>query len=189
MSNSTLPPGWACFDRAILSPDKQYRYWLRRPISGKVPVVFCMLNPSTADADKDDPTIRRCMNFAKQWDGSDLVVVNLFALRSTDPAGLFAEGIVDPVGPDNDTMIEAAAQFAHGNGGLFVCAWGSAGKTRWQKKFVADRAEEVLGIVERCGCKPLQLRLSPITGQPWHPLYLPAVLRPQPFPQVNLKAA
>jgi hypothetical protein len=178
----SLSPGWTLFDKAILSTDGRYRYWLRRSFGmfGK-PVVFAMLNPSTATAEEDDPTIRRCIDFAKRWGASDMCVVNLFALRSTDPAALFADGVEDPEGPGNDTMIEKAADFCRANGGTFVCAWGSAGKTLAQKRYVCERAETVLGLLDRALCKPMHLRVSEKTGQPWHPLYLPATLVPQPF--------
>lgn len=180
----TLPPGWTTTQRAILSPSGRYRYWLRRSVGGLLSsrkAVFCMLNPSTADATNDDPTIRRCMAFARAWGCGEMAVVNLFAMRSTDPAVLFATGVTDPEGPDNDTIVLRVAQFCAEEDGVFVCAWGSAGKTKAEKQFVAYRAETVRGLIEGQGCKPHVLRLSEKTGQPWHPLYLPAGLNPTPW--------
>ena len=184
MADHDMPTGWTLHDTAIISPSGRYRYWLRRRLNwimGDAPVVFCMLNPSTADATEDDPTIRRCIGYANQWGASDLVVVNLFALRSTDPAALFADGVSDPEGPDNDTIIRYAAEFCAAHNGTFVCAWGSAGKTKAQQRYVADRAATVLGIIEDAGCEPTYLRRSEKTGQPGHPLYLPANLKPRRY--------
>jgi hypothetical protein len=74
---------------AVISADGRYRYRLERVFpAGYGTVTFVMLNPSTADAEKDDPTIRRCKGFATRWGYSRLIVVNLFALRSTDPKAL-----------------------------------------------------------------------------------------------------
>src|SRR5690606_18576726 len=91
---------------ARFSPCGQYRYLLTRPIPAPFwkpdagEAVFVMLNPSTADASEDDPTIRRCIGFAKEWGCTGLTVANLYALRSTDPKGLWKHR--DPVGPEND---------------------------------------------------------------------------------------
>lgn len=83
---------------AVISECGSYRYRLERVWEAeKDRVAFIMLNPSTADASKDDPTIRRCIGFAKAWGFGGLIVGNLFALRSTDPKALY--GHKDPVGP------------------------------------------------------------------------------------------
>src|SRR5581483_9586135 len=96
-----------------------YRYSLARFFGDGGVVNFIMLNPSTADAETDDPTIRRCLGFAKAWGYGTLVVTNLFAYRATDPAELAKAG--DPVGPDNDTRLWSEAQLSD----LVVCAWGN----------------------------------------------------------------
>ncbi|MGF6870951.1 DUF1643 domain-containing protein [Paraburkholderia sp. MM5477-R1] len=92
---------------AIISECGGYRYILTRAADSMCPMktaaVFVMLNPSTADEEQDDPTIRRCRGFARLWDCNGISVANLYALRSTDPAGLWVHP--DPVGPDNDAHL------------------------------------------------------------------------------------
>lgn len=147
---------------AILSPDRVYRYALHRkwdanmfPTPGTV--AFVMLNPSTADEREDDPTIRRCIGFARTWGYCSMTVVNLFALRSTDPAGLL--DVADPVGPDNDLAIrDVAADAAH-----VVAAWGAMAHPLVQR-----RIREVVPLL---GPVPLCLGTT-ASGQPRHPLYV-----------------
>ena len=143
-----------------------YRYLLTRTWDETLPVcLFIMLNPSTADADVDDPTIRRCMGFARSWRYGGVRVVNLYALRTTDPKGLWE--VDDPVGWRNETMIEKEAAHA----GLVVCAWGTKGLAR---------AQVVVNLLHRIGVAPTVLRLTK-GGHPAHPLYLPKSLKPQPW--------
>jgi hypothetical protein len=107
--------GWA-----DLSPCGTYRYLLGRRVGeGDRTALFMMLNPSTADATEDDPTIRRCTGFARREGCGVLEVVNLFAYRATDPAEL--RTAPDPVGPANDHHIKAAL----GRVALVVVAWGA----------------------------------------------------------------
>jgi hypothetical protein len=109
---------------AVLSDDDRYRYKLvRRWASGRGFVTFLMLNPSTADALKDDATIRRCIGFAKLWGYPALHVINLYALRSTDPKGLWK--VEDPVGPKNDAWLAMYAKFTHEREYPLVAAWGN----------------------------------------------------------------
>src|SRR3990167_7612004 len=92
---------------AIISPCGSYRYTLHRPIPSILrwvkPLLCIMVNPSTADATKEDPTVRRCIGFAKDMGATSLTVVNLFAFRSASPKALAT--MDDPVGPDNDRHI------------------------------------------------------------------------------------
>jgi hypothetical protein len=92
----TIPshfPGRASYDRT-----RRYRYTLHRRLAGGAGrLCFCMLNPSTADARVDDPTVRRCVGYALAWGFAELECVNIFALRSTDPRALARAD--DPVGP------------------------------------------------------------------------------------------
>lgn len=151
---------------ARLSKDQRYRYHLGRQIPGGniARVTFVMLNPSTADADIDDPTIRRCVGFAETWGYGHVAVVNLFALRSTDPAALARDP--EPVGPDNDRTL---ADVLDGNG-LVVAAWGAHGFAQERAAWFAaqaarhDRALHCLGTTK--------------DGHPRHPLYVPGQTRP-----------
>src|ERR1019366_767130 len=104
---------------ATLSACQSYRYDLTRSWSDRPRVAWVMLNPSTANGTVDDPTIRRCLAFSKAWGFGGLTVVNLFALRSTDPKALLAH--VDPCGPSNLQFIKGAI----GGSALAVAAWGA----------------------------------------------------------------
>jgi hypothetical protein len=115
---------------AIISPCGAYRYTLHRRIPSVLrwvkPCLFVMLNPSTADATMDDPTIRRCIGFAKREGCTDLTVVNLFALRATDPKQIQAATAMgkDPIGPDNWNHFTAQIE-GHQRIGLIIAAWGA----------------------------------------------------------------
>lgn len=163
---STLGGGIAAavFD----GPDRIYRYLLTRIWDPSVPpVVYVMLNPSTADHAEDDATIRRCRAFAEREGGGGIVVVNLFSLRSTDPRALVHHP--DPVGPVNDAFIRQAVTGAH----RVIAAWGAAG--------VQDgRGERVAALLRRRGVD-VQCFGTTSTGQPRHPLYLPRVAPLVPY--------
>lgn len=123
---------------AIISECGKYRYVLQRHIPGVVrwvrPILFIMLNPSTADDSIDDPTIRRCLSFAKREGCTDLTVVNLFALRATDPTKLMKA--VDPVGPQNDQYLRSEIQ-RHQHSPV-VLAWGAHPFARWRADIVLN---------------------------------------------------
>lgn len=158
-----MPKDWV--GSAIFGGGAKYRYVLRRKfLLGDKTVVFIMLNPSTATAEESDPTVRRCEGYARKWGFGELVVLNLFALRSTDPKKLYGDD--DPVGPENDQYILAECLQA----ALVVCAWGVHGVYR-------QRASRVLSIVSPF--QPHYLKLTK-DGIPMHPLYLKADLVPQP---------
>lgn len=116
---------------AVISPCGKYRYTLHRdwpivnPRASFKPCLFIMLNPSVADASNDDPTIRRCIGFAKGWGCTSLAVVNLFALRATDPTELSKAQAAgeDFIGPENGRHINEMMQ-GHA-GGIRVAAWGA----------------------------------------------------------------
>lgn len=160
-------PGLEPDDRgAVLSPCGAYRYRLWRQLGKGPRCVFVCLNPSVADASKDDPTLRRMMGFARGWGFGWLDVVNLFAFRATRPADCFRAPA--PVGPDNDRHIAEVC-----GAQLVVVAWGANGVR-------LGRDRQVLGLLRDAGAVPHALRLLP-GGQPEHPLYLPGHLRPFPY--------
>jgi hypothetical protein len=144
---------------ALISDDGLYRYWLTRRWNTGPTATFVMLNPSTADAAIDDPTIRRCIGFAKAWGCGGLTVVNLYALRSTDPKGLWTAG--DPVGPENDSHLSAFAVVASQLGWPLVAAWGANAKP--------DRVAQVLDLPGMAALTALGVTKD---GAPRHPLYL-----------------
>src|SRR5438128_11131670 len=110
---------------ATFSRDRRYRYRLwRRWDRSRAVVAFVMLSPSTADAMHDDPTIRRCVGFARAWGCGGVDVVNLFALRATDPRAL--RKAADPIGPANERHLRRAVRAA----GLVVLAWGAHAMAR-----------------------------------------------------------
>lgn len=154
---------------AALSPDGLYRYSLSRVWGRGGMAMFIMLNPSTADANTDDPTIRRCVGFAKSWGCGGVRVVNLYALRSTDPKGLWRA--LDPVGPDNDHHLLDYANESSYKKWPMVAAWGANAK--------ADRVDEVLNFP---GMEALQCLGVTKAGQPRHPLYLRGDSSLSPWP-------
>ena len=148
--------------RAVISEDGLYRYSLsRRWARAGDRLLWIMLNPSRADANVDDPTMRRCIGFSRAWGFAALEAVNLYALRTPDPGTLRRH--TDPVGPANDAFIARGAQRAV----LTILAWGAFPWARDR----AERVRELLGARElRC----LGLTQS---GEPRHPLYAPASCR------------
>lgn len=160
---------------AILSHDGVYRYALtRRWNPESATVAFVMLNPSTADALTDDPTIRRCQGYARAWGAGGLLVLNLFALRATDPREL--KTAADPVGPANDIAIAQLLAQPEGLGPV-VAAWGNHGS-------LLGRAEAVTAAVAGLGVHLWSLGCTG-SGQPRHPLYLPADAQLVDFPEVS----
>lgn len=145
---------------AIISACGTYRYRLERTWSDGPKVAFIMLNPSTADAEKDDPTIRRCVSFAKSWGFGGLIVGNLFALRATDPMTLYEDA--EPIGTDNDAHLRAIALCSE----RIVCAWGTHGR-------LYDRARHVIELLKLAHDDLFALTVT-AKGQPGHPLYVAA---------------
>lgn len=152
---------------AEFSPCKLYRYTLTRIWDDSKPAcAFLLLNPSTADEIQDDPTIRRCIGFAKSWGFGALVILNLFAWRSTNPDVL---GMIDdPVGVDNMAWILYATKDVP----LILCGWGT--------KAVRNQDKEVLALLRAHGRKLSALQVNQ-DGTPSHPLYLRSDLVPEIF--------
>lgn len=154
---------------AYISACERYRYWLTRKWGeGSKFAGFIMLNPSTADASIDDPTIRRCIGFAKSWGCDGIRVVNLFAIRATDPKGIRIG--VGAVGPDNDLFILQEAARCQ----ILVAAWGAHGTYQSRDRKV------VLGM-RRAGFNLKALGWT-AKGHPRHPLYMPADAELVDFP-------
>jgi hypothetical protein len=149
---------------ATFSPCRRYRYRLWRQWGNSLRwLAICGLNPSTADDRNDDPTIRRCMDFAKQWGFSALIMVNAFGFRSTDPVGLL--GVEDPVGADSDKHLAEVARLAD----RFVFAWGRHVLLR---EILPARALRVFTIVREHATNEIGTFGVNGDGSPKHPLYL-----------------
>lgn len=148
---------------AVISPCGCYRYRLdRRWDSDRPRAVWIMLNPSTADADADDPTLRRVIAFSRSWGFGAATVVNLFAWRATDPAALPLE-LADAVGTQADHHIAQALEGAE----IVVCGWGASGPAQLREA----RITRVLELVRAAGHEPRALSTTR-AGHPGHPLYL-----------------
>lgn len=156
---------------ADISPCGLYRYTLTRHLTGSgEPLVFVMLNPSSADANDDDPTLRRCIGFGRAFGRCRIHVVNLFAYRTPYTKELkraHASG-VDVVGPRNGQALDALA-------GTVVCAWGPPA---WP--FVRERAHAVAAQLTSRGVPLLCLGRSK-DGSPRHPLMLPGASPLEPW--------
>lgn len=144
---------------ATISYCGKYRYLLRRTWDAALPrVLFVMLNPSTADAEVDDATIRSCIRLSKTFNYGSFEVVNLFAYRATDPAELTKAA--DPIGPKNDAAIMAAV----GRCDLVICAWGAHPMT-------GRRSRDVWHMIR--SSRPAVFCLGTTkAGHPKHPLYI-----------------
>ena len=150
---------------AAFSPCRRWRYLLwRRWDEAKPAANFLMLNPSTADEVKLDPTCSRARDYAERWGYGALIVTNVFAFRNTDPNRMKA--VKDPIGKDNDAAIVRAAK----ESAIVVCAWGNHGA-------FLDRSAEILRMMKAKGIALHALRVN-ANGEPAHPLYLPGRLKP-----------
>jgi hypothetical protein len=148
-----------------------YRYTLWRTWSSSLNPVLCgwvMLNPSTADEHIDDPTIRRCCAYARQWGMDGIVVRNLFALRATSPRDLVDAD--NPIGPDNDIWLASCWD----NVAQIIVAWGTG---RWAH-LAGGRWRQAVRLLEP---QSLWCLRAGVGGQPVHPLYQPAHLQPVPW--------
>lgn len=153
---------------ARFSRCERYRYALWRIWDSAKPIVtFVMLNPSTADAVENDPTIERCQRRAIALGMGGLRVANLFAWRSTDPAVL--HGLDDPIGPENDNAIVDACRGA----GIVICAWGTNGS-------LMNRGAAVYEMLVAHEIQPTCLQVN-ADGTPKHPLYVSYVVQPFPY--------
>jgi hypothetical protein len=144
--------------------DRIHRYALYRIWDESKPLImFIGLNPSTADEKKDDPTIKRCVAFAKHWGYGGLIMANIFAYRATDPRKM--KKAADPVGPDNDKWIRKLAKKAD----KVVGVWGNHGTHQ-------NRGADVVEMFPRLFCIAKNK-----SGTPAHPLYKKMTNGPMPF--------
>jgi hypothetical protein len=155
---------------AVFSDCRNYRYRLSQIWDdSKPPLYWLMLNPSTADEVKNDPTVERCERRARMWGYGGSVVFNIFAYRATDPKDMRAQA--DPVGPDNDKWITELARESQVLD--VVAGWGEHGAHM-------QRGQAVLDIF-----KSTQGRISALkvngSGHPAHPLYIAYKATPQPL--------
>ena len=152
------------------SPDRSHRYFLRRPAGlldqDKPVIAFILLNPSTADELKDDPTVAKCRRYAAGWGFGEVIVLNAFAYRATDPKNMRAHP--DPVGPENDATVLATATAVHELGGTLLCGCGTHGAH-------LDRSAKLQDLLAHFPLKAFTLTKH---GEPGHPLYLRGDLQP-----------
>jgi hypothetical protein len=164
------------FGWADISDDELYRYALGRVWDEALPVlVYIMLNPSTADALEPDHTITKCVGFARRWGFGGILVLNLWALRSTDPKGLKHALLyaIDPVGPENNEYLSYFARAARDTDSDVIVAWGlnAAGTVR---------RDIVVELLAREGVD-LWAIAETKDGEPGHPLMLPYASKPIPW--------
>ena len=154
---------------AIVSSCGTFRYELRRVWDdARPPYVSGMLNPSTADADRDDPTIRRNRRRAEAMGFGSLIVWNLGAARATEPK--VWKTLSDPIGPENDEHIRRILQECKDRNGIAIVGWGNHGSFMDRDRIAKLTAKEV-GVVFHC----LGMTKS---GQPRHPLYVSSLFSP-----------
>ena len=144
---------------ATFSNCRKYRYTLSRTWDPHLPTAcWILLNPSTADEQKLDPTLRRCVGFSRAWGYGTMQVANIFALRSPYPQIVYTAE--DPVGPKNDANIRRLLQKA----GKVIVGWGVHGALN-------RRDERIIRLLSKCNVEPWCLGLTK-QGQPRHPLYV-----------------
>lgn len=151
---------------AVISPCGTYRYDLRRELGGTRPAVFIGLNPSVADAERDDNTIRRDIGFARHWHCGRVIKGNANAYRATKPAAMkrAAKAGVDIVGPDNDRYLREMLLLSKLCSGIVIVCWGN--------HIDLERQEEVWKLIVACDVTPLCLGTNQ-NGTPVHELYQP----------------
>jgi hypothetical protein len=152
---------------AIFSENKLFRYvlWRKTGNDSIKTIVFIMLNPSTADENTDDPTIRRCINFARQWGFGTLRVLNLYAFRATDPKDMLRAE--DPVGPENLVWLRKESYGAD----RVICAWGvNAARSEYYDQIITSLRSRFLYCLGKTK-----------DGHPRHPLYVKGDTEPIPF--------
>ena len=158
---------------AVYSDCETYRYMLRRDWAGSGPhLIYILLNPSTASAEKNDPTIERCERRARAAGFAGFSVANIFAFRATYPRAL--RHSADPVGPENDAVLAGISA----GGDRILCGWGAHGA-------LFGRGGEIADMLRRQGRDLWHLGLTK-AGHPRHPLYIGYAQKPQPWVATRL---
>lgn len=163
---------------AVLSDDGRYRYRLTRVWDESLPpMLWVMLNPSKADAMRDDHTVRRCRFYAHREACGSIEVINLFAYRATKPNELLHCQV--PEGPDNHIHVRRALQDCSRRGGVLVYGWGAwKWKERRGRFEMARYMTEQLAIANGLTAQCLGLTLD---GHPRHPSRLADVTPLRPY--------
>lgn len=157
---------------AIFSADRRYRYRLTRVWDARKPMMaYVLLNSSTADETRDDPTVKKLMGFTSRRNAGGFTLGNLFAVCATDPTDMLRAD--DPVGPDNRDHLEVILEQAKHTGGFLVCGWGVHGQ-------YMDQDRTFLGWCDQWRISPMAFRLTKM-GHPEHPLYVPFNTTMVPF--------
>jgi hypothetical protein len=160
------------YGTASFSPNGLYRYRLTRAwLGGQGEILFILLNPSTANADQDDPTVRRCCTYAQRWGYQRLTIVNIFAYRTPYPSVLRLA--IDPVGEENDCWIARLATKAN----EVLVGWGNHGTYH-------NRGREVYSLLQEAGVQPVCLGQTK-GGEPFHPLHRQRGHRDTRFPYLG----
>ncbi len=154
-----------CRSFAVYSDCGAYRYALGRDWGTGPRINFVMLNPSTADETRNDPTVERCERRARALGFGGFCVTNLFAFRATAPRDLKAAD--DPIGPDNDATLRTVAASAD----MVLCAWGIHGSHHRRDSAVERILRQTVPTLWHLGVTQ--------AGAPRHPLYLPYAAVPQ----------
>lgn len=187
-ADAAMDPTWGVAS-ALFDDRREYRYVLTRIWDRTLPVTaFVMLNPSTADAFTVDPTVRRCLGFAQDWGSGGLIVLNAFALRSTNPRVLY--GHPDPTGQHNDDLIrrtldryqpaQVVAGWGHHAGKIDEAGFTKRALTNvYYSRRHSWRSRES-DLAEMLGDRLMALKVTK-DGHPGHPLYLPAEALAQPW--------
>ena len=168
---------------AIFSPCRKYRYTLRRifdqeRFEKEGACTFICLNPSTADETTDDPTVRRCINYAKEWGYPAFIMLNLFAFRATEPADMKATGntVDNSTHHENNNQILEACR----NSAIVVAAWGNHGEDQ-------NRSEDIELFLDFYNIELHCLKINSATRMPAHPLYLKKDLKPKLLKKMRLR--
>lgn len=156
---------------AGISPDGLYRWWLFRRWSDKPIIIWIMMNPSTADHTKDDPTIRKVIRYYTKWGHGSILVLNIYAFRSSNPENL-PQVMREAVGRLNDWWIRVLFNFAVRKRIPVICAWGVKHEVRGTQ---VRRIAVDVGLKLRC----LEVALN---GEPKHPRFLSEDLKPRGLP-------